>query len=159
MLEVRLEQTGIRLDSIGRKLRVLTFRKLNQLTDMLENKVIENLSGKILQKQSGALLESVHKNVEQSGDASIGRVFISPETTKAWVLEKGGTRSYIILPVKGEALKWITKGGETVFAKSAFHPPSREFAYLRSAIEEMAPLVPEVYQEAIEAMLSGGAFE
>jgi hypothetical protein len=53
----------------------------------------------------------------------------------------------------------VTKSGETVFAKHVFHPPSREFAYLRTAIEEMAPLIPGEYAEAIEAMLSGGAFE
>ena len=158
MLEVRLEGVP-RIDAIGRKLRVLTFRKLNQLTDMLEQKVIENLSGKILNKQSGALLESVKKQVTQHGDVMTGTVYISPETTKAWVLEKGGEGYYPISPVKGEALRWVSKEGETVYAKHVFHPPSKEFAYLRTAIEEMAPLVPQEYAEAIEAMLSGGAFE
>jgi hypothetical protein len=158
MLEIRLE--GIpRLDSLGRKLRVLAFRKLNELTDLLEQKVLENLSGKILQKQSGELFDSVKKTVEQAGDFMTGRVFISPETTKAIVLEKGGEHSYMILPTKQEVLKFIAKDSDTVFAKQVFHPPSKEFAYLRSAIEEMAPLVPVEYQEAIEAMLSGGAFE
>lgn len=158
MLEVRLEGVP-RIDAIGRKLRVLTFRKLNQLTDMLEQKVIENLSGKILNKQSGALLESVKKYVSPPGDYMTGWVYISPETTKAWVLEKGGDGYYPISPIKGEALKWVSKEGETVYAKHVFHPPSKEFAYLRSAIEEMAPLIPPAYEEAIQAMLSGGAFE
>ena len=158
MLEVRLEGVP-RIDAIGRKLRVLTFRKLNQLTDMLEQKVIENLSGKILNKQSGALLESVKKQVTQHGDYMTGSVYISPETEKAKVLEKGGEHAYMIYPVKGEALKFVTKEGETVFSKHVFHPPSKEFAYLRSAIEEMAPLIPPAYEEAIQAMLSGGAFE
>ena len=158
MLEITLEGVP-RIDAIGRKLRVLTFRKLNELTDLLENKVIENLSGKILQKQSGDLVGSVRKQVTQHGDTMEGRVYISPETTKAWVLEKGGKGYYPIEPTKAAVLKFVTKSGETVFAKHVFHPPSREFAYLRTAIEEMAPIVPQEYAEAIQAMLSGGAFE
>src|ERR1700677_2785701 len=122
MLEITLEGVP-RIDAIGRKLRVLTFRKLNQLTDLLENKVIENLSGKILQKQSGELVSSVHKNTEQAGDMMTGRVFISPETTKAWVLEKGGQSYYNIVPTKADVLRFVTKSGETVFAKHVFHPP------------------------------------
>lgn len=158
MLEVKLEGVP-RIDAIGRKLRVLTFRKLNELTDVLQQKVVDNVSGKILNKQSGALAESIKKFTSQHGDVMQGSVFVSPENTKAWVLEKGGEGYYSIDPVKGEALKWISKEGETVFAKHVFHPPSKEFAYLRSAIEEMQSIVPSVYQEAIEALLHGGAYE
>lgn len=158
MLEIYLEGTN-RLDSLGRRLHVLTFRKLTELTDLMYNKVIENLSGKILNKQSGALAESIKIQTEDHGEIMTGVVYVSPETEKARVLEYGGKGYYPILPVKGEALKWISKGGETVYAKSVFHPPSREFAYLRTAAEEMAPIIPEQYKEAIQAMLDRGAFE
>lgn len=158
MFEITLEGAP-RLDAIGRRLHVLTVRKLTQLTDIMYNKVVENVSGAILNKQSGQLAGSIKQQVSDYGDTYQGRVFVDPVTPKALVLEKGGDHAYPIYPTKGDVLKWVNSGGETVYAKSVFHPPSKEFAYLRIAAEEMQSIIPTEYQEAIYAALSGGAFE
>ena len=158
MLEVHLEGVT-RIDAIGRKLKAATAKKMTELTEMLYEKVVENLSGKVLEKQTGALLASVHKSVSISDDEYEGMVFVSPETTKAWVLEKGGSGYYPIVPVKASVLHWISKSGEEMFAKSVSHPPSKEFAYLRLALEEMEALVPEGFRDAIQLSFEGGAYE
>ena len=157
MLEISLEGTT-RLDSIGRRLRVATEKKMIELTGLMYEKVIENLSGKILNKQSGQLVSSVHQENSANGDFYLGSVYISPITEKALALEKGGKGYYPIIATKASVLHFFTKNGAEVFTKSVNHPPSREFAYMRTALEEMSPLVPRGFQEYIQGVLDGGDY-
>ena len=157
MLEISLEGTT-RIDSIGRRLRVATEKKMTELTDIMYEKVLENLSGKILNKVTGALAGSVQKQNDVNGDFYIGDVYISPADDKAWALEKGGRRRYPIEPSKAEVLRFISKSGELIFTKHVDHPPSKEFAYLRLALEDMRELVPQGFREYIQGVLDGGDY-
>jgi hypothetical protein len=154
MLEIRLEGFT-KLDSLGRRLKAATERKMEQLTNLMYEKVMENVSGKILQKQSGALAASIRMETDVRGDQYFGSVFVESPNEKAYALEKGGKAYYPIFPVKAELLRFVTKSGETVFAKFVNHPPSQEFAYLRTAAEEMVPIIPEGFREYIQAVLDG----
>lgn len=158
MLEISLEGTT-RLDSIGRRLRVATERKMIELTAIMYEKVIENLSGKILQKRSGQLASSIRMENDVNGDFYVGSVYPSPADDKAYVLEKGG-KGYYPIPTssKGQILHFFTKTGEEVFTKSVNHPPSREFAYMRTALEEVMPMVPKGFHDYIQGVLDGGDY-
>lgn len=138
------------LDNIDERLKVAIGRKLTELTQVLYDKVIENVSGKILQKQSGQLAGSIAQEVDAAGEPMIGTVFVEPATPKAWALERGGEKHYIIEPVKSQVLRWYSKDGALRFAQSVLHPPSKEFAYLRLALEDMQSLMPDGFKEAIE---------
>lgn len=144
-----------RLDGLEEKIRQAVGDKLKELTRQLYDKVIENVSGRILQKQSGELLASIQKQMFLTGEVMEGTVFVEPETPKAWALEKGGVRAYDIYPTKATMLHWISKDGKHRFAKHVLHPPSAEFAYLRTALEEMAPIIPEEFTRAISDAIAG----
>lgn len=145
------------LNDLDEEVKRAIIVKLTELTDILYNKVVGNLSGKILQKQSGQLLSSVQQEVTSTsgGDTWIGRVFIEPETPKALALEYGGKGYYTIVPTKANLLRFLGKDGSMVFAKSVHHPPAQAYAYLRNALAEMEPLVPEIFREGIQAALDG----
>lgn len=158
MIELEIALTGQdKIDAIGRKLHTVTLRKLTQLTDIMYNKVQENLSGKILQKQTGQLASSIRKEVTESGSEMMGVVFVDPVTPKALALEKGGERYYDIYPVRAKMLRFVNKSGEIVYASHTYHPPSKDFAYLRTALEEMESLIPESFRESIETLIRDGA--
>jgi hypothetical protein len=157
MLEISLEGTT-RIDSIGRHLRVATEKKMIELTDLMYEKVMENVSGKILNKQTGQLAGSIHKENASAGDFYLGSVYVSPVTDKAWVLEKGGKGYYPITATKASVLHFFSKSGEEVFTKSVNHPPSKEFAYLRRALEEMEDVVPRGFRDYIQTVLDGGDY-
>jgi hypothetical protein len=129
---------------------------MTQLTDIMYEKVIENLSGKILQSKSGELVSSIHKERTRLSEGVItGTVFVSPESPKAWALEKGGSGSYPII-AKNQALKFFwDKVGQVVFFPSVNHPASKEFGYLRRALEEMEPEVPERFSDIVALIISG----
>jgi hypothetical protein len=143
-----------RLDTLDEAIIVAVTKKLANLTIRMYEKVIENVSGKILNKQSGQLASSINLNFGFDGNTRMGEVFVDPASPKAWALEKGGERSYTIVPTKAEMLHWF-RDEKHHFAKEVLHPPSKEYAYLRLAMEEMAPLVPTEMAEAIQAVLDG----
>jgi hypothetical protein len=147
-----------RIDSIGRRLRVATERKMLQLTEALYEKVIENVSGKILQIKSGSLVSSIHMTTDFSQELMTGSVYVEPADDKAWVLEKGGKGSYPIVATKAEVLHFFTKSGVEVFTKSVDHPPSRKFAYMQTALDDMRELVPQGFAQYIQAALNDEDF-
>jgi hypothetical protein len=153
MLEISLQSTG--LDDLDIKMRRAISKKMTQLTDIMYEKVIENLSGKILQSKSGELVSSIHKERTRLSEGVItGRVFVSPESPKAWALEKGGSSSYPIF-AKNETLKFFwDKMGQVVYFPSVNHPASKEFGYLRHALEEMEPLVPERFSDIVSLIIN-----
>jgi hypothetical protein len=155
MLEVTFKH-DTKLDGLDDAIVNAVGNKMVALTQELYNKVIENLSGKILQQKSGQLVSSVHQFVDQVADPMTGSVYIEPASPKAWALEHGGERSYLISPSKAQVLKFFwDKAGQTVFFPSVTHPPSREFAYLRTALEEMQPNFAAGFQQVIQDVLDG----
>lgn len=49
-----------------------------------------------------------------------------------------GTRAYVVRPVRRKALRWVSKGGDVVFAKSARIPARRGRPWLTRALQEVA---------------------
>jgi hypothetical protein len=141
------------LDGLEDKIREAIATKLTALTQLMHDKVIENVSGKILQRKTGELAGSIQQRIDSSAEPMIGEVFVEPASPKAWALERGGEESYPIVPVRATVLSWIGKDGAKVFARSVNHPPSKEFAYLRLALEDMEALVPEGFQQALQSVL------
>jgi hypothetical protein len=111
--------------------------ELDRITDLVLTKVIENLSGKILQSKTGELVGSISKETHHSGYDFIGFVGPVPATPKAWALEFGGKHSYLI-PLGDKGV--LANKDEQFFSKRAvIHPPSKEYAYLRSALDDVLP--------------------
>lgn len=130
--------------------------KFIALNDELYAKVVENVSGRLLHKQSGLLASQVYRSVEIGSESMHGEVGISPESPKAWALEKGGESSYIIVPTKASVLRFYwEKMGHMAFLKSVHHPPAKEYGYLRNALAEMVELVPEEMAHTIDEALRG----
>jgi hypothetical protein len=156
MISIDFSYDG-KLDGMDEAIKLAIAKKLTELTTILHSKVVENVSGKILQKQSGQLASSIRQEVDVGTNPMVGLVFPDPADDKAWALERGGKGYYDIVASKAQLLHFFTKGGVEVFTKSVHHPPSREFAYLRTALEEMTELVPQGFAEAIQTVLAGNA--
>jgi hypothetical protein len=157
MLEISLQASGVELEGLDERLKEAVAAKLTELTRLAYAKVVENLSGRILQKRSGQLLGSVREEVYIGTDVMTGSVYMENAGPKAYALEKGGERSYPIFPTKASVLRFYwDKVGRVVYFHEVNHPPSREFAYLRTAAEEVEALVPEGFRSAIDTVLIGG---
>ena len=154
MITIDFTYEGTNLADLDERLKSAVEEKLGYLTNMLYDKVQENLSGKVLQKVSGQLAGSIRQEIEIGADVSVGSVFPDPATPKAWALEKGGEKAYIIVPTKSNVLKFFMNN-DVVFASQVVHPPSREFRYLGEALDEMTEVVPIQFNEAIQAVLNG----
>jgi len=122
---------------------------VHESATMLYVKVIENLSGKILESKSGFLKGSIEVDIDTSGNPMVAFVGPKPASPKAWALEYGGKSSYEILPTKASVLHFFKESGEEVFTRYVEHPPSKEFAYLRSALREMEPAIYNRFVQAI----------
>jgi hypothetical protein len=153
MIEIDF-QYNANIGSLEAKIQKAIHAKMTALVALMYDKLIANLSGKILHMRTGQLVESVYKDVEVHGNDTIGRVEIHPATVKAWTLEKGGKGFYPIVPVKADVLRWVDKGGQVRFAKEVMHPPSKEFAYMRSVAEEIAPMIEPEFKAAIDEVTS-----
>lgn len=154
VLQVSFEGVA-RIDSLGRRLNRATEQAALDLTDVLYMKVLENVSGKILQKRSGELASSIRQETLINDGVYTSTVWVEPESDKAWALEKGGKGFYVIEATKATVLRFVTKSGDRVFAKSVNHPPSQKFAYLETALMETEPLVPEKFRDYIQAVFDG----
>jgi hypothetical protein len=111
--------------------------ELDRITDLIFTKVIENLSGKILEPKTGQLRDSIVKETHHSGYDFIGFVGPVPTTAKAYALEFGG-RDWYLIPIGERGV--LANKAENFFSKSAVgHPPSKEYAYLRSALNDVLP--------------------
>lgn len=155
MLNIKVDYDG-RLDDMDVRIWAAVVAKVTNLTQQMYEQVLENLSGKILQVKSGQLLGSIRQTVDAASDTVTGVVGPEPSTPKAAALELGGNRSYTILPTKGTVLKFYwDKMGSTVFFPSVNHPPSKEYAYLRTVMEEMSGIAPEEVRLAMQSVIDG----
>ena len=155
MLEIGLETTNI--NDLDVRIRRAISRKMTDLTRLMYDKVLENLSGKLLNKRSGQLISSIEYDRERISEGVIeGSVYVNPETPKAWALEKGGEREYPILPTKASVLAFYwEKAGQKVFLAGVTHPPSREFGYLRHALDDIEEMIPDRFSDLIWLIESG----
>jgi hypothetical protein len=155
MLEVTFEH-DTKLDGLDEAIQNAVIKKMTALTQELYEKVMENVSGQILQQKTGELAGSIRQMLDAVADPMEGSVYVEPASPKAWALEKGGEREYMILPSKGTMLKFYwDKIGQIAFLPSVNHPPSREFAFLRTALEAMRPRFAEGFKEIIDDVMSG----
>jgi len=46
-----------------------------------------------------------------------------------------GTRPHVITPDEAQALRWFNDNGEAVFAQKVFHPGTKPYGHMRSAID------------------------
>lgn len=131
---------GMKLFNLNKRLRTKWNRTLERTATELYEKVLENLSGKILNVKTDQLRQSIAKEVESSDFDFIAFVGPVPATPKAYALEYGGKGDYVI-PV---GAKGVLANRETGFfsKRDVLHPPSKEYAYLRTAMEEVEVLLP-----------------
>ena len=140
MFEINLsvEYRFAELRQLPEEMRDVMREKIIDQTLAVYNKVRENLSGKILQIKSGQLLDSLQISSRQEGRDYVGTVFIEPVTPKALALEYGGKGDYIIEAMnKPNLIFWWEREARWFVGPMVNHPPSKEFAYLRSAMEEV----------------------
>jgi len=140
----------INLDNLEERFRVAINEKFVKLVDQLYDKVMENVSGKILQKQTGTLASQIVKEIDVETEVLFGFVGVSPESPKAFALEKGGKSAYVIVPNKAKILHWF-RDDKHHFANAVLHPPSKEYGYLAKAGEEMAPIIAKEMNDAVVA--------
>lgn len=147
-------QYSTRLDTLGDDLKRAIAEKLTQLGQQLYEKVEENVSGRILQKQTGALASKIRQETDLASNPMEANVYVADAGGKEWALERGGLKNYTIVPTKAKLLHFFAKDGSEVFTRLVDHPPSKEFAYLGRALEEMRSIVPAALLEAIEQVLA-----
>jgi hypothetical protein len=115
-------------------------------------KVRANVDGAILARRSGQLANSIRVSSRQEGNDYVGSVYVDPATPKAFALEFGGTKDYIITALTKPNLMFFWEREERWFVGPMVnHPPSKEYAYLRSALEDvnLAAGYTEVVDEAL----------
>ncbi len=135
----------------------------------------EKLSGQVLKNRTGTLRRSIHPNVYNDGDVTIGTVGTNIEY--ASIHEFGGkTRPHLIAAKNGKALRWLNPGfvgplrmtkkgkmmkkqsaGAWMFASVVHHPGSNmpERSFMRTALEEMRPdIVKEFWGSIMQVIRS-----
>ena len=140
MVEIRLsaELRVAEWRRLPEEIRDVMREKIIDQTLKLYNKVRENLGGRILQIKSGQLLDSVEVRTGQRGRDYVGEVYIDPVTPKAQALEYGGKDFYAIYATeKPNLVFWWEREARWFVGPMVNHPPSKEFAYLRTALEEV----------------------
>lgn len=147
MLSIQIsssEAFGEKLYGLSERVRLRWNAKLEATARLLYEKVIENLSGRILHEQSGQLRDSIDLEIFTSDYDFIAFVGPVPVTPKAVALEFGGVGDYLIPVGPKGVLANPTTG---FFSKhSVVHPPSKEYAYLRTAMEEVESLIPGEFE-------------
>jgi len=136
--DLRLEFRFAEFRQLPEEVRHVMSEKIIDQTYAVYRKVLENVQGKILQEKTGQLAQSIRIKTGQQGRDYVGEVFVDPETPKALALEYGGKDYYSIYPVNKQMLHFYwEKIGMWVYLDYVNHPPSKEFAYLRSALHEV----------------------
>lgn len=143
-------------EDLAQEFRSALEAKFGALAQRLYDKVIENLSGKVLAEKSGELKASIQQLTDVAGDPMTAIVGPEPASAKAWALEYGGRGDYPIFPTKAKVLSFFwDKVGQQVWFPAVNHPPSKEFAYLRSALAEVEATAVEEMRETAAEVLGG----
>ncbi len=143
MLSIEVQPSaafGEKIYGLSRRVRQKWNQKLEATTYLLKEKVLQNLDGKILQKRSGQLYGSIQEEIQVSDYDFIAFVGPIPATPKAYALELGGKGDYVI-PVGPKGML-ANKEGDFFSKRDVTHTPSKEYAYLRTAMEEVEAGLP-----------------
>lgn len=145
-------------------------KELDLLMFDLLRRVQQKLSGEVLQHRSGVLLGSAHKETTVlSGGTITGKVTAAGGPAfYGRIQEKGGTRSYEILPRNKKALAFTPGGGEGrgmrfqlgarrgslkpaqlgafregggIVVRRVIHPPLPARPFMSTSLEEMRPTI------------------
>jgi phage gpG-like protein len=127
---------------------------MNRLGLELRGVVEANLSGRVLKQRSGRLARAQQLNVTSDASGVSAAVGFDPHDVPYGAINEfgGTTRAHLIEAKNAMALRF-SLGGKVVFAKSVHHPGSviPERSFLRSALAQVAPHVPDEISEAISA--------
>lgn len=85
--------------------------------------------------RTGNLRAQNNMRVQRTATGALGEVF--NDTSYAAAVHNGN-RAYIVRPRRKKALRWVSKGGDVVFAKSARIPARRGRPWLSRALQEVA---------------------
>lgn len=84
---------------------------------------------------TGNLRAQNNMRVLRTAKGALGEVF--NDTAYAAAVHNGN-KAYVVRPRRRKALRWVTKGGDVVFAKSARIPARRGRPWLARALQEVA---------------------
>jgi phage gpG-like protein len=150
------ETLAARLEALPVAVQASLAAKSAALADQLLALVRRKLSGGVLQSRTGALLASIAVTGPLiQGDRIVVSVSSMADLKYAAIQEYGGVTSpHDILPRRAKALAFLTADGET-FARIVHHPGSHipERSYLRSSLEEMAPVIQSELRAAVREAL------
>jgi phage gpG-like protein len=147
-----LKEADARLTAYPAALTAALSAKAAELADALADLVKnDKLSGAVLNTGSGALRNSIAASASANADGVLASVRSEGDVKYAAIQEYGGkTSAHEILPVKAEALAFVT-GGAQVFARRVEHPgsliPAR--SYLRSSLDDMRDEIVAALAEAV----------
>ena len=146
-----LDEAGARLDALPAALGAALAAKAAALAAALADRVrSDKLSGGVLNVRSGALRNSIVADVSADDDGVSASVGSNGDVKYAAIQEYGGkTAAHEILPVKAQALAFVSNGALR-FARRVEHPGSviPERSYLRSALDEMSGEIVAALAEA-----------
>jgi phage gpG-like protein len=116
----------------------------------------EKLSGQVVHQRSRNLKNSGFTEVEEGGGEITGFVGFGRTVPYAAILNYGGkTSPHLIQASNAQALMFVNREGNTIFAKLVHHPGSNfpERNYLETSLEERAEVIREGFEGAIQEVL------
>lgn len=141
-----------RLNNIPGNVHKALLKKITSLAGDLRNYVIrDKLSGQVLNKVTGKLQQSIQREVIDSTESIIGRVFSAGDVKYAGIHEFGGyIPPHVIEAKNAKALSFI-QGGKQVFYTRVNWPGATmpERSYLRSGLKDKQTEINEGMKEAV----------
>jgi hypothetical protein len=135
VIELKAEYQYSQFANLPEEVHDAIAQKLIDVTYLLYQKVMMNVEGAVLHRKTGQLADSIEIHVTTSTDPMVGWVGPVPATAKAWTLEVGGLKSYIIPIGKVGVLANRETG---FFSRTAVtHPPLRARHYLQLALDDI----------------------
>ena len=141
----------------ARVVSVLTTRISILMQQLSSYVATQKLSGQVLTPQSGRLRGSVHAlPTTIEGTKIIGAVESSGGPAfYGHVFENGGESDFIIRSVKARALRFISGGGESVFAQVAHHKAQIAKPFMRPSQEENRARIVAELNAAVNGVING----
>lgn len=130
--------------------------KLDGLLFQLQAYVVgQKLSGQVLHRRTGILSSSVRViPASFQGTKIVGAIEAGGSAAMyARVHEYGGTSAYEIIATKARALRFISHG-KTIYAHGIMHPPARQRAFMRPALDENKEMIKSELQDALNKVIA-----
>lgn len=142
-----------RMASLPASVHASILAKVYELTLRLEARVkTQKLNGQVLNRKTGRLARSIGSKVEDNVTSVLGVVFQSADVPYGAIHEFGGKiPAHVIRPKKASVLRFFSKSGDKVFARSVNHPGAimPERSYLRSSLRDMSTEISLGLKEAV----------